>query len=66
MLGALSRHLSLKWIVAIAVLLLLLSQYVLGFVKDTDVRARISVAAAIASTAIDLVAILYCQQARVR
>ena len=64
MLGALSRHLSMKWIVAIAVVLLLLSQYVLGFIKDTDVRARISVAAAVASTAVDLVAIMYCQSAK--
>jgi len=64
MLGALSRHLSMKWIVAIAVVLLLLSQYVLGFIKDTDVRARISVAAAVVSTAIDLVAIMYCQRAK--
>ena len=66
MLGALAKHLSVRGIVAVAVVVLAVSQYAMSFVTDTEVRLRISVGAAIASTAIDIAAVLYCYRSNER
>lgn len=60
MLGAIAKHLSVRGIVVAAVLILAVSQYAMTFVTNTEVRLRVSVSAAIVSTAIDVAAVLYC------
>ena len=60
MLSLVARHLSMRWIAVVAVLMLLASQIVMGWIHDTALRARIALAAAIISTAIDAVAVMYC------
>ena len=60
MLGALAKHLSVRGIVVAAVLILAASQYAMSYITDSEVRLRVSVSAAIVSTAIDVAAVLYC------
>ena len=50
----------MRWVIAVAVLGLVLSQYLMSFIYDTDVRVRLSVAAAVISVAIDAVVVISC------